>query len=84
MPNSQKKITKIQRSGKDLILDDVLIGNCPLRASFGDAWISKLKECKTWTEWCSLTANFEQAWHSSLNLKNTSHIVNGGRHLRKS
>ena len=32
-PVSQKKITIIQRSGKDLILDDVLIGNCPSRAS---------------------------------------------------
>ena len=41
---------------------------------FGDAWIPKLKGCKTWTEWLSLTDNLEQAWHSLLNLY-TSDLV---------
>ena len=29
------------------------------RFFFGDAWIPKLKRCKTWTEWLSLTEDFE-------------------------
>ena len=35
----------------------------------GDAWIPKLKVCKTWTEWLSLTKEFEYSWHVMLNLK---------------
>ena len=57
-----------------------LTGRCtywemPFARFFGDAWIPKLKGCKIWTEWLSLTTNFEQAWHSLLNLKYTSDIV---------
>ena len=35
----------------------------------GDAWIPKLKACNTWTEWLSLTKEFEYSWHVLLNLK---------------
>ena len=35
----------------------------------GDAWIPKLKACNTWTEWLSLTKEFEHSWHVMLNLK---------------
>ena len=35
----------------------------------GDAWIPKLKACNTWTEWLSLTKEFEYSWHVVLNLK---------------
>ena len=34
-----------------------------------DAWIPKLKACNTWTEWLSLTRDFEYSWHVMLNLK---------------
>ena len=59
-----------------------LTGRCtywemPFTRFFGDAWIPKLKGCKTWTEWLSLTENFEQAWHSLPNLKYSSDIVKG-------
>ena len=54
----------------------------PFTRFFGDAWIPKLKRCKTWTEWLSLTKDFEYAWHSLLNLKYTSDIVKVGRYLR--
>ena len=37
----------------------------------------KLKKCKTWTEWISLTKDFERAWHSMLNLKYTSDLIKG-------
>ena len=37
--------------------------------AFGDAWISKIKACKAWAEWYSLTKEFEQSWHVMLNLK---------------
>ena len=37
----------------------------------------QLKRCKTWTEWLSLTKDFEQAWHSMLNLKYTSDFAKG-------
>ena len=50
----------------------------PFTRFFGDAWIPKLKRCKTWKEWLSLTKDFEYAWHSLLNLKYTSDIVKGG------
>ena len=32
---------------------------------FGDAWISKLKACKTWAEWYSLKKDFEHSWHAT-------------------
>ena len=35
----------------------------------GDAWIPKLKACNMWTEWLSLTKEFEYSWHVMLNLK---------------
>ena len=35
----------------------------------GDAWIPKLKACNTWTEWLSLTKEFEHSRHAMLNLK---------------
>ena len=38
-------------------------------AILGDAWIPKLKACNTWTEWRSLTKDFEYSWHVMLNLK---------------
>ena len=41
----------------------------PFTRFFGDNWIPTLKRCKTWTEWLSLTKDFESAWHSMLNLK---------------
>ena len=41
----------------------------PFSRFFGDAWISKIKECKTWAEWCSLTKEFQESWHVMLNLK---------------
>ena len=41
----------------------------PLTRFLGDAWIPKLKTCKTWTEWLSLTKEFEHSWHVMLNLK---------------
>ena len=47
----------------------------PFTRFLGDAWIPKLKGCKTWTEWLSLTKDFEHAWHSMLNLK----LCKGGR-----
>ena len=34
-----------------------------------DAWIPKLKACNAWTEWFSLTKEFEHSWHVMLNLK---------------
>ena len=49
----------------------------PFSRFFGDDWIRKLKKCKTWTEWLSLTKDFECAWHSMLNLKYTSDLVKG-------
>ena len=33
------------------------------------AWIPKLKACNTWTEWLSLTIEFEYSWHVMLNLE---------------
>ena len=41
----------------------------PFTRFLGDAWIPKLKACKTWTEWLSLTKEFEHSWHVMLNLK---------------
>ena len=49
----------------------------PFARFFGDDWMHKLKKCKTWTEWISLTKDFERAWHSMLNLKYTSDLVKG-------
>ena len=53
-----------------------LTGRCtywemPFTRFFCDDWIPKLKRCKTWTEWLSLTKDFEHVWHSILNLKYT-------------
>ena len=57
-----------------------LTGRCaywemPFTRFFGDDWISKLKRCKTWTEWLFLTKDFGHAWHSMLNLKYTSDLA---------
>ena len=41
----------------------------PFTRFLGDAWIPKLKACNTWTEWFSLTKEFEHSWHVMLNLK---------------
>ena len=41
----------------------------PFTRFLGDAWIPKLKACNTWTEWLSLTKEFEHSWHVMLNLK---------------
>ena len=41
----------------------------PFTRFLGDAWIPKLKACNTWTEWLSLTKEFEHSWHAMLNLK---------------
>ena len=41
----------------------------PSMRFLGDAWIPKLKACNTWTEWFSLTKEFEYSWHVLLNLK---------------
>ena len=41
----------------------------PFTRFLGDAWIPKLKACNTWTEWLSLTKEFEHCWHVMLNLK---------------
>ena len=41
----------------------------PFTRFLGDAWIPKLKACKTWTEWFSLTGEFERSWHIMFNLK---------------
>ena len=41
----------------------------PFTRFLGDAWIPKLKGCNTWTEWLSLTKEFEYSWHVMLNLK---------------
>ena len=41
----------------------------PFTRFLGDAWIPKLKACNTWTEWLTLTKEFEHAWHVMLNLK---------------
>ena len=49
----------------------------PFTRFFGDDWIPMLKRCKTWTDWLSLTKDFERAWHSMLNLKYTSDFVKG-------
>ena len=49
----------------------------PFTRLFGDDWIPKLKRCKTWTEWLSLTEDVECAWHSMLNLKYTSDLAKG-------
>ena len=35
----------------------------PFTRFLGDAWILKLKACKTWTEWLSLTKEFEHSWN---------------------
>ena len=35
----------------------------PFTRSLGDAWIPKLKACNTWTQWFSLTKEFEHSWH---------------------
>ena len=43
--------------------------NCwerPFTRFLGDAWT---KACNTWTEWFSLTKEFEHSWHVMLNLK---------------
>ena len=53
-----------------------VLGNA-VYSLFGDDWIPKLKRCKTWTEWLSLTKDFEHAWHSMLNLKSTSDSAKG-------
>ena len=78
MSNWQKRTTATVCSGKDLSLDVVHIGKCrSLAFFFGDEWISKLKRCKTWTEWLFLTKDFGHAWHSMLNLKYTSDLARG-------
>ena len=41
----------------------------PSTRFLGDAWIPKLKACNTWTEWLSLTKEFEYSWHVMLNMK---------------
>ena len=41
----------------------------PFTRFLGDEWIPKLKACNTWTEWLSLTKEFEHSWHVMLNLK---------------
>ena len=41
----------------------------PFTRFLGDAWLPKLKACNTWTEWLSLTKEFEHSWHVMLNLK---------------
>ena len=41
----------------------------PFTRFLGDAWIPKLNTCNTWTEWFSLTKEFEHSWHVVLNLK---------------
>ena len=40
----------------------------PCTRFVGDAWIPKLKACNTWTEWFSLTKEFEHSWHVMLNM----------------
>ena len=37
----------------------------------GDASMPKLKACKNWTEWRSLTEELEHVWHALLNLKSS-------------
>ena len=41
----------------------------PFTRFLGDAWIPKLKACNTWTEWLSMTNEFEHSWHVMLKLK---------------
>ena len=33
------------------------------------AWLPKVKACKSWTEWRSLTKELERVWHAMLSLK---------------
>ena len=54
-----------------------VLGNAFYTVFFGDAWIPKLKRCKTWTEFLSWTMDFEYAWHIMLNLKYTPDFSRG-------
>ena len=41
----------------------------PFTRLLGDAWLPKVKACKSWTEWRSLTKELERVWHAMLSLK---------------
>ena len=41
----------------------------PFTRLLGDAWLPKIKVCKTWTERRSLTKELQRTWHAMLNLK---------------
>ena len=41
----------------------------PLTRLLGDDWLPKVKACKSWTEWRSLTMELERVWHAMLSLK---------------
>ena len=41
----------------------------PFTRLLGDVWMPKLKVCKNWTEWRSMTKEMERVWHEMLNVK---------------
>ena len=69
MPIWQKRITANTTQWRRPRTGRCTYWEMPFTRFFGDAWIPKLKRCKTWTEWLSLTKDFGYAWHSMLNLK---------------
>ena len=64
-----RKIIGTARSGNAFSQEDQTTLSALSQRFLGDAWIPKLIPCNTWTEWLSLTKEFEHSWHVLLNLK---------------